>query len=53
LKYLSLWAELRGSYQKAGSTDDDALDAAIHNRMKLKPGTVKYPHNIDEPVAIK
>lgn len=53
LKYLSLWAELREAYQKNGSTDEDALDAAIHKKMKLKPGTVKYPHNADEPVAIK
>lgn len=41
LEYLRLWAEMRGEYQKEGMTDEDALDAAISEKLGVEPGTVE------------
>lgn len=35
-----LWGELRGQYQKDGSTDEDALSAEIAKRMGIQPDQV-------------
>lgn len=48
----SMWAEMRGHYQKDGLTDEDALRAAIAKRMEISPGEVKLPRILQEEVPL-
>ena len=38
-----LWSELRGSYQKDGSTDEEALKAAIGKKLGIPADDVRLP----------
>lgn len=50
LQYLRLWAEMRGSFQKGGQTDEEALDAAISKKMGVEPETLEPHLNYLQPV---
>ncbi|HCG05185.1 MAG TPA: hypothetical protein DEV75_09650 [Desulfovibrio sp.] len=48
----SMWAEMRGHYQKDGFTDEDALSAAIAKRMGISVREVTLAAVLAEPVPL-
>ncbi|HEU6436047.1 MAG TPA: hypothetical protein VE028_01175 [Nitratidesulfovibrio sp.] len=48
----SMWAEMRGHYQKDGFTDEDALRAAIAKRMGISVREVTLAAVLAEPVPL-
>lgn len=48
----SMWAEMRGHYQKDGFTDEDALRAAIAKRMEISVREVTLAAVLAEPVSL-
>lgn len=53
LEYLRLWAEMRGDFQKNGMTDEQALKAAISQRMGMTVESLNPHFNVLEPLEKK
>lgn len=47
LEYLRLWADMRGSFQNDGMTDEEALDKAISAKMGVPPDSMKPFYNVE------